>query len=195
MTWTGKDQLFAKNHLVVAMMSTRAPKLASRGGMTRIRIARPLAARSAISRACMVSAFAIAVLAAPAAQAAPVAQAAPHPAQSASPPAASPPLRSAAPTTEQSMLRLAEIMGSLAWLRNLCGANDARQWRDRMTALIEAESAMPERKQRLAAAWNDGYRAWSVSHRRCTPSAELAIQRYLTEGANLTRGLSARVAR
>jgi len=103
--------------------------------------------------------------------------------------------RGAAPTTEQSMLRLAEIMGSLAWLRNLCGANDGRLWRDRMTALIEAESTPPERRQRLAAAWNDSYRAWSLSYKRCTPSAELAIQRYVAEGAALSRALSARIAR
>jgi len=110
------------------------------------------------------------------------------------PPAARGP-RGAAPTTEQGMLRLAEIMGSLAWLRNLCGANDGRLWRDRMTALIEAESTPPERRQRLAAAWNDSYRAWSLSYKRCTPSAELAIQRYVAEGTALSRALSARIAR
>jgi len=130
---------------------------------------------------------------------APVALAQP-PAPGAGPPPSPPSLaprgpRGAAPTTEQSMLRLAEIMGSLAWLRNLCGANDGQLWRDRMTALIEAESTSPERRQRLAAAWNDSYRAWSLSYKRCTPSAELAIQRYVAEGTALSRALSARIAR
>jgi len=86
-------------------------------------------------------------------------------------------------------------MGSLAWLRGLCGASDGQLWRDRMNALIEAETTPPERRQRLAAAWNDSYRAWSLSYKRCTPSAELAVQRYLTEGASLSRALSARIAR
>lgn len=112
-----------------------------------------------------------------------------------SPAVAAPAPASAPPTTEKSMLRLAEIMGSLAWLRGLCGASDGQLWRDRMDALIAAETSPPERRQRLAAAWNDSYRAWSLSYKRCTPSAELAVQRYLAEGAALSRALSARIAR
>lgn len=125
-------------------------------------------------------------------------------AASAAPPVAAPAARSpvttpdarvSAPSVEQGMLRLAEIMGSLAWLRNVCGANDSRLWRDRMNALLEAESASPERKERLAGAYNGGYRAWRLTYNRCTPSGELAIQRFLKEGEKLSNMLSSRVAR
>lgn len=101
----------------------------------------------------------------------------------------------ASPTIEHNLTRLAEVMGSLAWLRDLCGAGDAHIWRDRISALVEAESVLPERKERLAGAYNSGYRAYSLTYKQCTPSAELAIQRYLREGASLTRALSSRIAR
>lgn len=102
---------------------------------------------------------------------------------------------STSPTVEHNLTRLGEVMGSLAWLRGLCGAGDASAWRERMSSLVEAESVLPERKERLADAYNNGYRAYSLTYKRCTPSAELAIQRYLREGATLTRALSSRIAR
>lgn len=117
----------------------------------------------------------------------------------AAPPAAiapsAPENRVSARSTEQGMLRLAEIMGALAWLRGLCGADDGSQWRDRMSALLDAEATSPERKARLAGAFNDGYRAWRLTHNRCTPSGELAIQRFLKEGEALAAMLSSRIAR
>jgi uncharacterized protein (TIGR02301 family) len=43
-----------------------------------------------------------------------------------------------APPYEPDLLRLAEIMGSLAYLREICAAREAPAWRDRMVALVEA---------------------------------------------------------
>lgn len=103
--------------------------------------------------------------------------------------------RGASGSIDQNLARLAEIMGGLAWLRPLCGAGDAAAWRERVAALMAAESATPERRERIAGAYNAGYKAYSYTYKRCTASAELAIQRYLAEGAELTRNLAARAAR
>jgi uncharacterized protein (TIGR02301 family) len=97
---------------------------------------------------------------------------------------------------EPQLLRLSEIMGALAFLRDLCTevgqASDATLWRQRMSELIEAEAISQARKERLAGAFNRGFRGFQQNYRRCTPSAKLAIERYLNEGTTLTRELTNR---
>jgi uncharacterized protein (TIGR02301 family) len=88
--------------------------------------------------------------------------------------------------------RLAEILGALHYLRNVCGANEGQKWRDQMQALIEAEGQSPERRAKLSAAFNQGYRGFQQTYRSCTPAADLAIRRYLTEGAKIAREVTAR---
>jgi uncharacterized protein (TIGR02301 family) len=93
---------------------------------------------------------------------------------------------------EPDLLRMAEIMGSVAFLRSLCTAPDAAEWPQRMQQLIEAEGTTPGRKERLAGAYNRGYRAFALTYRVCTPSATEATNRYLDEGDRLARNLSSR---
>ncbi|MGO4572995.1 TIGR02301 family protein [Microvirga sp. 2TAF3] len=93
---------------------------------------------------------------------------------------------------EKDLLRLAEIMGSLALLRPLCSAPDAGEWQNRMQALLDAEGTTPGRKERLAGAYNKGYQAWALTYRICTASAEAASTRYLKEGELLARNIASR---
>lgn len=93
---------------------------------------------------------------------------------------------------EKELLRLAEVLGALAFLRPLCSAPDAEEWQKRMRALIEAEGTSPDRRDRLAGAYNRGYQAYALTYRSCTPSGEEAIQRYLREGEALSRAITAR---
>lgn len=90
-----------------------------------------------------------------------------------------------APPYEPQLLRLAEVLGALHHLRTVCGASDAAIWRDRLAALIEAEGASPERRDRLAGAFNASFRTWARSYRSCTPAAELAISRFLAEAGKI----------
>lgn len=106
-------------------------------------------------------------------------------------PAAPAPDTSAAPY-ERQLLRLSELLGALAFLRDLCGANDSAEWRRRMTALIEAEGLTEARKERLAGAFNRGFRGYEQTYRSCTPNAQLIIQRYLDEGQKIVREVSNR---
>jgi uncharacterized protein (TIGR02301 family) len=93
---------------------------------------------------------------------------------------------------EKDLLRLAEVMGSLAFLRTLCNASDAPEWPKRMQALIDTEGTSPGRKERLAGAYNRGYRSFSITYRICTASAAEATARYLKEGETLSRGIAGR---
>ena len=92
------------------------------------------------------------------------------------------------------LMRLAEVLGSLQYLRALCGANEGQKWRDEMQALIDAEAQSGERRNRLIANYNRGYRGFQLTYRSCTPAANLAIRRYLEEGAKITRDITARYA-
>jgi uncharacterized protein (TIGR02301 family) len=88
--------------------------------------------------------------------------------------------------------RLAEILGSLHYLRGLCGANEGTKWRDQMQALIEAEAPSGERRDRMVASFNRGYRGFQQTYRVCTPAADFVIRRYLEEGSKIARDITAR---
>jgi uncharacterized protein (TIGR02301 family) len=90
------------------------------------------------------------------------------------------------------MMRLAEILGALHYLRDLCGAKEGNKWRDQMSALIDAEAQSGDRRNRLVANFNNGYRDFKRTYHSCTPSANLAVRRYLDEGAKISREITAR---
>lgn len=88
--------------------------------------------------------------------------------------------------------RLAEIMGALHYLRGLCGANDGQKWRTELQALIDAEAPTGERRTRMIASFNRGFRGFQQSYRTCTPAADIVIRRYLEEGSRIAREVTAR---
>ena len=73
-----------------------------------------------------------------------------------------------------------------------CGADDADSWRERMNALLETQKPSESERRILVAHFNGGYRAFESTSRRCTPSAELAVDRYLKEGAKLSTEIASR---
>jgi uncharacterized protein (TIGR02301 family) len=90
--------------------------------------------------------------------------------------------------------RLSEILGALHYLRAICGANEGQKWRNEMQALIEAETPPGERRGRIVASFNRGYRGFQQTYRTCTPAADFAIRRYLEEGSRISREITARYA-
>ena len=99
------------------------------------------------------------------------------------------------PPYESDILKLSEMLGALHYLRTLCAAEDAPSWRERMQALIEAESCQPERCERLAGAFNAGYQGFARNYKICTPAAKAVTQRFLAEGSRLADGINARNAK
>ncbi len=90
--------------------------------------------------------------------------------------------------------RLAEVMGALHYLRAICGSNEGAKWRNEMQALIDAEAPTGDRRRKIVAGFNRGYRGFQQTYRACTPAADLAIRRYLDEGAKIAREITARYA-
>ena len=87
------------------------------------------------------------------------------------------PVQAAEAVYDRQLIRLAEVLGSLQYLRALCGEQNA-PWRARMVA-----------------AFNHGYSAFEAVYRTCTPSAIAAINRYMKEGEELTTGIVERYGR
>ncbi|WP_224544180.1 TIGR02301 family protein [Mesorhizobium sp. CA16] len=92
---------------------------------------------------------------------------------------------------EPGLMRLAEVLGSLHFLRNLCGEKGDK-WRVEMEKLLESENPDPDRRARFIASFNRGYRSFSGTYTRCTPSATEAIARYMKEGETLSRDIASR---
>lgn len=115
-----------------------------------------------------------------------------NPAEASGQKAAAPARNTPPPPYEQDMRRIGEILGALHYLRPLCGANDGSIWRDKMEELIEAEGGPPDRRERFAGAFNHGYNSYELTYRTCTPSADLAVRRFLAEGTKLTREIATR---
>lgn len=92
---------------------------------------------------------------------------------------------------EPGLMRLAEVLGSLQFLRNLCGEK-GDQWRGQMEKLLESENPDPERRARFIASFNRGYRSFSSTYTQCTASATEAIGRYMKEGETLSRDIASR---
>jgi uncharacterized protein (TIGR02301 family) len=92
------------------------------------------------------------------------------------------------------LLRLAEILGTLHYLRGICGANEGQKWRGEMQALVDAETPSGARRSRMIASFNRGYNGFQQTYRTCTPAATVAIRRYLEEGSKISRDLTARYA-
>ena len=90
--------------------------------------------------------------------------------------------------------RLAEILGALHYLRAVCGSNEGQKWRVQMQALLDAEAPAGERRRRIVASFNRGYNGFQQTYRTCTPAADIAIRRYLDEGAKIARDITARYA-
>lgn len=90
------------------------------------------------------------------------------------------------------LLRLAEVMGSIHYLRTLCGQTDGA-WRESMQKLLDAEAAAePRRRERLTAGFNRGFRSFASVYTSCTLPAVQAEENYRAEGATLVSEIVAR---
>jgi uncharacterized protein (TIGR02301 family) len=95
---------------------------------------------------------------------------------------------------DNDLQRFAEILGTLHYLRGICGSNEGSKWRNEMQALLDAETPSGERRARMIAGFNRGYNGFQQTYRACTPAASVAIRRYIDEGLKISRDLTARYA-
>lgn len=97
------------------------------------------------------------------------------------------------PPYNAKLLRLAEVLGSVHFLRNLCGET-TNQWRDAMNDLVTSENPTPERKAKIIASFNHGYRSYGGTYLHCTQAATTALDQFMTEGKVLSEDIAQRYA-
>ncbi|MFB9951237.1 TIGR02301 family protein [Rhizobium puerariae] len=107
-------------------------------------------------------------------------------------PAPPPPAEEKPAPYETQLTRLAEVLGSIQYLRALCGVPGS-DWRASMRQLLDADTANePKRREKLTAAFNRGYRSFAAVHTSCTDAARTAEERYRNEGATLATEIATR---
>jgi uncharacterized protein (TIGR02301 family) len=118
-----------------------------------------------------------------------------QPAKPAAPaPAATPTLAPSdtPPPYEAQLLRLAEIIGALTYLRDLCGDGDGAAFRAKFADLVGAEGTTDGRKESLAGAFNRGFRDYELTYRACTPTAREIVARFLDEASRIAKDVANR---
>lgn len=98
--------------------------------------------------------------------------------------AATPSAATAPPPYAGAMEDLAEIMGSLQFLTELC-EDEAAPWRSEMEDLIALAEADEAWRLRLSDRYNLGYSSFATTYRTCTLAALAAIDHYRFLGAEL----------
>ncbi|MGE0022313.1 MAG: TIGR02301 family protein [Hyphomicrobium sp.] len=93
---------------------------------------------------------------------------------------------------DDKLMRLAEILGAVHYLRELCSANDGQLWRDKMKEILDTEGSSAIRRARLTRSFNQGYRSYRRTYVTCTPTAQSSIERFLSEGIQIGDALVAR---
>lgn len=103
-------------------------------------------------------------------------------------------LLAAAPTRADPLAdgldRLAEILGAVHHLRDICGADEGPLWRNKMIDLLNAAEPDALRRQILISHFNDAYHRALAQYSSCTPAAAAEVSALFEEG----RALSARLA-
>jgi len=95
---------------------------------------------------------------------------------------------------DPNLQRLAEILGALHFLRSICGYKEGQKWRNEAQTLIDAEAPSGQRHDDLVESFNRGYLGFQQSYRSCTPAAKIVVRRFLEEGAQIARDITARYA-
>lgn len=115
-----------------------------------------------------------------------------QPAPAAAAPAAAAPASAAPAPYEPELLRLSGLVGALAYLGDLCGRSDGDAWRAKMEKLLQALGDSDARRQKMAGAFNKGFRDYELAYRSCTDNARAVIAKYAAEGEALTRDVASR---
>jgi uncharacterized protein (TIGR02301 family) len=91
---------------------------------------------------------------------------------------------------DNKLMRLAEILGAVHYLRELCGAEEGQIWREQMKDILRNEGTTAVRRAKLVNSFNDGYRGYRRTYRTCTQSATVATTRFSSEGATIAASLA-----
>lgn len=111
----------------------------------------------------------------------------------ATPPAAR--LQDETPPYEGDILKLSELMGSVAFLADLCPdmhdpAQNGEMWRQKAQSLLDTQAKSDILKALMAGAYNRGYQDYEVNYNACTDVARTGFSRDLSAINHLASALT-----
>ena len=91
---------------------------------------------------------------------------------------------------EERMLQLAQILGSLHYVRKLCEPADGDFWRDRMMEMIRLEKPSVAERDQLTQQFNQGFNDATTRFPTCTQDAKEFAAATARQGEALAQALS-----
>ena len=99
---------------------------------------------------------------------------------------------SSAHALPREMMRLAEVLGAVHYLRPLCGSHEGQKWRNQMVRMLNSVPASGDDKQVLISHFNIFYYRYRDAYPRCTGNAVRDANRLVSEGQRLAEALARR---
>ena len=106
-----------------------------------------------------------------------------------------PKLRVLPPAYEAQMLQLSKALGSLHYLRAVCQTGEGQIWREQMEKLLAAEQPDEQRRARMIAHFNRGFRGYAEIHFECNDAAVEAANRFLAQATRIAAEIPNRYGR
>jgi uncharacterized protein (TIGR02301 family) len=91
---------------------------------------------------------------------------------------------------DSGLMRLAEILGSVHHLREVCGAHEGALWRNKMIDMLNAAALDAERRQLMIAHFNDAYYQAQNAFPDCSDGAAVKSNTLLDEAHKLAARLA-----
>lgn len=88
------------------------------------------------------------------------------------------------------LVRLAEILGSVHHLREVCGADEGALWRNKMIDMMNVASLDAEARQRMISHFNEAYYRAQSMFPECSGSAAAQSNALFDEGRKLAASLA-----
>ena len=88
-------------------------------------------------------------------------------------------------------IQLAEILGAIHHLRDICGTNEGQLWRNKMIEMIGVLEPSDADRQRLVKNFNDSFYRYKNAYPGCTATASRQSDRLMQDGQRLAEELAA----
>lgn len=100
------------------------------------------------------------------------------------------PLPASASQLNDGLMRLAEILGSVHHLRDVCGANDGLLWRNKMIDMMNVAKLDPKQRKAMISHFNDAFYDARTRFPQCTSDAANRANALFDEAHRLAERLA-----
>ncbi|MBX3508233.1 MAG: TIGR02301 family protein [Parvibaculum sp.] len=87
--------------------------------------------------------------------------------------------------------QLAEILGAVHHLRDICGTNEGQLWRNKMIEMIGVLEPSDQDRQKLVKNFNDAYYRYKNAYPACTAAAARQSDKLMQDGQRIAEELAA----